>query len=509
MPTGVYTARLSVTDGLNGGIKGHTSIATVQVTVTEWFKGEPLDPNLSGAQMYPEISNTRVVWQDQRNGNWDIYTKDISGGSSIAVTTHPSDQTMPSISGDIIVWQDMRNGNWDIYGYDISKGQEFIISSDPGNQERPVISGEWVSWQDVRAGNWDIYAYNINTQEKIRITSHERDQIHPAISGNVLTWEDYLHGLGEIYKYDLNTRTELRYTYNIYNQTLPSISGSTIAWTDQRNNQRDIYFSNSLFGEIRVTYGVGDHSQTTILNDVIVYTDYESGYEDPNLAFFDTKTGIGDRLTANPAIQEEPALGTRVLVWQDDRDGIYQIYWAPFEVGALPIEVGIKPGFNLIAIGDRLAKTYPKTSDLISSNPNGLEIEKVITYNSLNGILLESSLTDISLQKGMGIGIYASGSGVLEIADSGETAQYTLLPGTNYIGILTVPYGYTAYNLLQSIGFDNVQSVRRFNNQTNQWETAAIRETSASKEAVGINFIIQQGDGLIITMKNRVDDWKP
>lgn len=510
VPSGVYTARLRVADGLNGGVKTHTSEATAHVTVAEWFKGDPLAPNLTGAQQYPEVSGTRVVWQDQRNGNWDIYTKVIGEASSIALTTNTSVQIMPSIDGTIVVWQDNRNGNWDIYGYDISKSNEFVICNDPGNQERPVISGAWVSWQDDRAGNWDIYAYNITTQEKIRITSHERDQVHPAISGNTLTWEDYRHGLAEIYKYDLSTKTESRYTFNVYNQTLPSISGNTIAWTDQRNDQRDIYFSDISTGETRVTYGLGDHSQAVVLNDVIVYTDYEAGLNDPNLSFFDIKAGAGDRLTTNPSKQEEPAIGTGVLVWQDDRDGIYQIYWANFQVQALPTEVEIRPGFNLIAVGDKLARTYPNASALIAANPNNLGIDKVVTHNSLNAIFMESSpVTEIPLQKGMGIGVYASSNGVLEIADSGETSQYTLLPGLNYIGMLTVPSGYNAYNLLQSIGYDNVQSVRRFNSQTGAWETVSIRDTASGKEAVGMNFSIRQGDGLIITMKNRTDGWKP
>lgn len=511
VPTGVYTARLKVTDDLDGGTINHTAASTIAVTAAEWFKGEGLDPNASGPQQYPKVSGTKVVWQDQRNGNWDIYMKDTSGGSSIAVTSDSSDQTKPSIDGNIIVWQDMRNGNWDIYGYNMSNGQEIIICNDQGNQESPVISGDWVAWQDDRAGNWDIYAYNISTNEKIKITSHERDQMHPTISGNTLTWEDYRHGLGEIYKYDLSTKTESRYTFNIYNQTFPSISGSTVVWTDQRNEQRDIYFSLSSSGsETRTTYGTGDHSQACILNDVIVYTDYEAGLSDPNIAFYDIKSGLGGTLIANPAKQEEPALGTDIVVWQDDRDGIYQIYWANFKVEALAIEAEIKPGFNLIAVGDRLARVYPKASDLIAANPNNLGIEKVVTYSALNGIFMESSpSTEITIQKGMGIGVYAASAGILEIGDSGETSQYTLLSGTNYIGMLAMPSGYTAYNLLQSIGFDNIQSVRRFNNQTGAWETASMRETSSGKEAVGINFVIRQGDGLIITMKNRVDGWKP
>lgn len=511
VPTGIYTARLSVTDGLTGGLVNHTSTATVIVTVAEWFKGEGLDPNASGPQQYPEVSGTKVVWQDQRNGNWDIYMKDTSGGNSIAITNDLSDQTRPSISGNIIVWQDMKNGNWDIYGYDISKGQEFIICNDQGNQERPVISGDWVAWQDDRAGNWDVYAYNINTNEKIRITSHERDQMRPVLSGNILIWEDYRHGLGEIYKYDLTAKTESRHTFNIFNQTFPSVSGSATVWTDQRNEQRDIYYSNGSSGnEIRVTYGAGDHSQACVLNDLIVYTDYEAGLNNPNIAFYDIKSGLGGVLIADPAKQEEPALGTDIVVWQDNRDGIYQIYWASFKLETLSIEAEIKPGFNLIAVGDRLARMYPTASDLISANPNNLGIEKVVTYSALNGMFMESSpSTEIILQKGMGIGIYAASAGVLEIGDSGETSQYTLLPGTNYIGMLTVPSGYTAYNLLQSVGFDNIQSVRRFNSQTGLWETASIRTTVSGKEAVGMNFVIHQGDGLIITMKNRVDGWKP
>ena len=511
VPTGTYTARLRVTDGLEGGTMSHSSYASVQVVVDEWFRGEPLDPNLSGEQKYPDISGTRVVWQDNRNGNWDIYTKVIGGTVSQQITSDMADQIRPAADGDIIVWQDNRNGNWDIYGYDLSAGREFVVCDDPGNQERPVISGYWIAWQDDRDGNLDIFAYNMNTQAQVRITGHERDQMHPSLSGGVLVWEDYRHGLGELYRYDLASGVETRITYSsTSNETLPVVSGGTLVWTDQRNNQRDIYFSDPSNRDVRVTYGTGDHSQADIMSGVIVYTDYEAGYGDPNLAFYDIASGLGDRLTADPARQEEPALGTGAVAWQDDRDGVYQIYWAPFQVEALPVSVEIRPGFNLIAVGRRLASQYGKASDLISSGPAGIGIERVIAYNSLNGVMLDSArLDEIVLQEGMGIGLYASGGGTLDTADAGEEAVYTLYPGVNYIGLLSVPNGYSAYNLLQSIGFDNVQSVRKFNSITGLWETASVRAAGTAREAVGKNFVINPGDGLIITMHHRVDGWKP
>jgi len=514
VPTGTYTARLSVTDGLDssatGTVNSHTSTSSMTITVADWFTGQPLDPNPMGAQQHPKISGTRVVWQDIRSGEWQIFAKDTAGGNAMVVTTNGSDHQYPAISGDIIVWQDNRNGNWDIYGYNLSTQQEFSICSDAGNQERPAIDGDWVVWQDDRNGNWDIYAFNLSTHEQIQVTSHVRDQMHPAISGTTLTWEDYRYGQANIYTYDLIARTETRYTVSVFNQTFPAISGSSLVWTDQRNNQRDVYASPAQFNEARVTYGKGDHSQATVLDNVIVYTDYESGTIDPNLAFYDTRSGLGALLSANPARQEEPALGMGVLVWQDDRDGMSQIYWSPFQVEILPISAEIKPGLNLIAVGEKFAKAYPTTSSLITASTNSLGIQKIVAYSSQSGVFMDTSVgTDIALQKGMAIGLYASGTGSLDVADSGETGLYTLLPGTNYIGMLTIPNGYTAYSLLESIGFDNVQSVRRFSSPTGLWETASVREVSGVKSAAGANFALRQGDGLIVIMKTRVDGWKP
>lgn len=514
VPTGSYSARLSVTDGLDSSATStaisHTATSTISVTVADWFTGQPLDPNLSGSQQHPKVSGTRVVWQDNRSGSWQIYTKETSSGTSTVITSNSSNHQYPAVNGNIVVWQDDRNGNWDIYGYDLSQQQEFVICSDAGNQERPVIDGDWVAWQDDRNGNWDIYAYNPTTHEQIQVTSHVRDQMHPTISGSTLAWEDYRHGLANIYTYDLNNRSETRYTVSIYNQTFPAISGSTLAWTDQRNNQRDIYYSPAQYNETRVTYGTGDHSQATLLDGVIVYTDYEAGLTDPNLSFYDTRSGLGALLSANPARQEEPALGTGVLVWQDDRDGVSQIYWSSFQVDALPISADLKPGLNLIAVGDKLAKTYSSASSLIAASPNGIVIDKIVAYSSQNGTYLDTSTgSDSALQKGMAIGLYAKGSGSLDIADSGEAGLYTILPGTNYVGMLTVPNGYTAYSMLESIGFDNVQSIRRFNNQTGLWESASVRDVSGLKTAAGSNFVLRPGDGVIIIMKQRVDGWKP
>lgn len=522
LPVGSYTALVKVSDGLDNpsdaDAPAHTTTAAATVAIADWFNASAIDPNPAADQLHPKVSGTKVVWQDMRSGHGEIYLKDLAGGNALKIGSGSADQQYPAIDANVVVWQDNRSGNRDIYGYDLSSAAEFTVHAGSGDQERPVVAGNWVAWQDNRNGNWDIYAYNLATPESppIRITSHERDQLHPAISGTIVTWEDYRHGLGEIYQYDLVTRTEKQASSGPADETLPAVSGVTLVWSDRRNVQSDIYTVDPARGALRITYGSGDHSQPTVLNDLLVYTDYESGADDPNLSFRLLSNGTGGRLAADPSRQEEPALGSGYVLWQDNRDAgnnpdrRFQIYAAPFSTEPVVIEAAIKPGFNLVAVGDALATQYQSASALIAAQEGALGTMRILSHDPLHNTYTEATAeTDFTLARGAGLVIYAQKAGSLKLAESGETATYTLLPGVNQIGILTVPFGYSAYALARSAGLDNIQSVRRFDTATGSWQTVALRVSAAGNELVGQDFAIQPGDGLVLTMKNRVDGWAP
>ncbi|MBI5871368.1 MAG: hypothetical protein HZB44_10530 [Actinobacteria bacterium] len=62
-----------------------------------------------------------IVWEDSRNGNFDIYMKDLATSREYPICLGAGDQKEPAITIDsegqpFIVWQDDRNGNLDIYG---------------------------------------------------------------------------------------------------------------------------------------------------------------------------------------------------------------------------------------------------------------------------------------------------------------------------------------------------------------------------------------------------------
>lgn len=512
---GKYTARIKVSDGLDNTLDpaapSHTTTADSTVTATEWFAAAPLDPNPTADQQYPRVSGTKAVWQDQRNGVWDIYLKDTTGGASVKIPGSSAGRERPAIDGNVVVWQDQRNGGWEIYGYNLSTNTESAVAIGSGDKQRPAISGDWVAWQDKQNGNWDIFVKNITTNETIQVTSHERDQLHPALYGSTLVWEDYRHGPGEVYAYDLDTRAERQVAASSADLFAPAISGTLTAWADRRNGQADIYITTPLRSATRMTYGTGDHSQPAMNNDLLVYTDFESSPDDPNLSFRVLSSGVGGRLISDPARQEEPAAGTGVVVWQDNRDGKYQIYTAPLQTESLPVEAALKPGYNLIAVGSRMATATGTAATFLAANKDSLGIERILAYDPLHNTYTEANAVsgDFALTKGMGLTVYAGKSATLTVADPGETSTYTLLAGSNQIGLLAVPYGFNAFDLMKSLGLDNVQSVRRFDTATGLWQSVAVRPGQNGNELVGSNFALNPGDGMIITMKNRVDGWAP
>ncbi len=99
-------------------------------------------------------NNYFIVWQDERNGSYDIYGSRVGlngivqDPAGIAVSTGNSDQINPSVAFDgsnhIVVWEDQRQMPSDIQGAIVNTDgvvvDTFIATAQPGPQRYPKIS---------------------------------------------------------------------------------------------------------------------------------------------------------------------------------------------------------------------------------------------------------------------------------------------------------------------------------------------------------------------------------
>jgi hypothetical protein len=202
----------------------------------------------TGMQRSPRVAadgygSLYYVWQDQRGGDWDLYTAitDLNGnvftdpdGTPIAYGA--GDQSSFSLASNTdaglvyVTWGDTRDGPSDVYLQVFNSGFTFTpsdgapictavnIQSGPVVCDRePSTNGAIVAWADFRSNNWDIYAQasdvfgttqwaNNGVPVCVGAGSQTAPMIvHDGSGGAIIAWEDSRNGAGNsIYAQHIN-----------------------------------------------------------------------------------------------------------------------------------------------------------------------------------------------------------------------------------------------------------------------------------------------------------------
>lgn len=291
-----------------------------------------------GTATNPAIYGSTIVWQDNRNGNWDIYIQDLSTKKETRITKSGSvdNAIKPAIYGNRIVWMDKRNGGsvnnqWggeDVYMYDFSNKKETRItkstmSIDPdysfslaiyGNKilwgvdgafciyDIPTHKENWVStstasfyhafngnivawiYEMNAAEGGNLYMYNLSTNTETPIvTSNSAGS--PDVYGNKIVYEDHRNnntwGIGDIYMYDVTTHQETQITnHGTAEYITPGIYGNSIIWVDHRSGHDNIYAYDLITHQQIHTTDTSDQSVPDIYGNKVVWIDYRSNKPD-------------------------------------------------------------------------------------------------------------------------------------------------------------------------------------------------------------------------------------
>jgi hypothetical protein len=175
-----------------------------------------------------------------------------------------------------------------------------------------------IVWQDTRDGNEEIYygRYHGAWESNERLTVDSNASEHPCLAvasdGMVhVVWSDDRDGNGEIYHktFDgMSWSADTRLTYYSANSINPSIApddsdGVHVVWLDSRDGHDEIY-----------------------------YKGFDGISWSPDESLTDTSEVTGSR---NASISLD-SLGNRNIVFQDRRDGNFEIYWKMFFAPELP-----------------------------------------------------------------------------------------------------------------------------------------------------------------------------
>lgn len=513
-PFGWYTVKFILTDGLN-----RQTVATKLVQVGDLLPDRQLLSN-NGISRQTEVNGRGrwSVWQDQRNGSWNIYAKDVlnENTSEIAITDSTLNQENPHTDGDFVVWQARQaDGSLDIWVKSLN--DESLLSSvtntSSENEINAVVSYPWVVFQRKSTGStdapWQLYAKNLLNNEETAIDLSGQDQINPSIHNAKVVWQDMRDvGPGEIYMKDLLSGKIKRITTQTDGQYHPAIENQWIVWADNRNQQLDLYAFNLLRGvEVQLTNTPEDETQPNINGEWVVFEEDSSGEQNINLRLLYLPNSETVQLTNAPSNKEKPSLISGHVLWTDIEDLNKEIH-----IGTLP---DLKPVFNnqnMVAVTNGLLNHKRSAGELLRSWNADAGVVEITRYNQFLPVVETDSVSwngdvvgaDFLLQEGDFLWVKFSDTKILDFSLS-SCASNSLSSGVNVLVGQCIPDGYTAYKLLENVGMDNVNAIRLLNSQTGRWQVAMVGDGNV----VGENFSIPPMAVVLIDMKQDVTEWSP
>ncbi len=299
-------------------------------------------------QEFPAVDDCTVVWQDHRNGDWDISVANISDPCAIVVLTLADEfgeGQYPAVSGNIVVWQSKLYlyEDWDILGIDLTTQTVFEVLATFADERRPAISGHMVVAETKSSANstWDAIGIDISNREvpqRFWVEAGSGDEGHADIYGNIVVYQDSYEGIPFVSGRDISDPCRPVWL-PIYGrgdtQQTPAVYGNWVVWLDEVQGAAVVAGDNIFHPSQAVNFESGDPNASEdpdICNNLTVWQDSRNGNWD--IYGYNLTTKQTFAITSDPADQMHPAvsfsprLNAYVVVWQDFRNGNWDIYGA-------------------------------------------------------------------------------------------------------------------------------------------------------------------------------------
>lgn len=373
-----------------------------------WEENGRLIAKGAGSQKNPLVIKLNtpewlIVWEDARKESSVLFAKKIndSGVSlwpndKVQLSANPKSQEKAAIAATAngslgIIWQDRRNGNWDIFGQRLSAAGDLVwpesglvVCSIPGlvihQNVKMVDAGNGtviMAFEDARSGYLNIYAQKISAdgtllwgKNALPVAKVRADQTNPVLAadgagGVFIAWEDKRNpAYSKVYIQHILSSGK-----KVWPESFPlsaadskqsgpliisdSSGGAIIVWQDERNSLslNDLY-SQRISGRGDLLWGRaglllcgenGDQTDAAVVPSgdgglVITWADYRRGDRNPDI-YAQKFDGAGQAawqkdgvlVCGAPDVQRTPQIakdkeGNYLIVWTDKGSGSYDIY---------------------------------------------------------------------------------------------------------------------------------------------------------------------------------------
>lgn len=321
------------------------------------------------AQLNPNIYGDWLVWQDNRNDDWDIYAYNLSLDSDgndvpnymetpqleddpalVHVTKTPGTQLNPDIWGDTVVWSDLRCCNFDIWAYTFSNDTEWQVTDNPATQWRPAIYGDHVVWSDDRNGHSDIYMANISRPEETRLSVSTWNDMGAKIDNGKVVWYSYFGSPGQdefsdIFYFNIDKWSRSNITDDRPIQYSPDVYGDTIVWHDNRQTNWEIFKYDIKSGlEERLTFEDEQSFAPRIHEDRVVYYYHDRVKDLWPVRMYDLKTGVQTEIETEAYGDGQPVVYGDRVAWVNKSNFNPDIYVLDFNIIGYPQNVSADVG---------------------------------------------------------------------------------------------------------------------------------------------------------------------
>ena len=200
---------------------------------------------------------TKIVFDSDRNDLSDnlirmseIYSMETDGSNQVRLTTGSSSNFGPGWSpdGSRIVFNSERDGNVEIYVMNADgSGQMRLTRNSVVADRAPSWSpdGEKIAFYSTRDGVLEIYSMNPDGSDQIRLTLSDSSDVYPSWSpdGEKIVYSSKRDGNEEIYMMNRDGTNQTRITVNDASDLLPKWSpdGTEIVFSSNRDETREIY----------------------------------------------------------------------------------------------------------------------------------------------------------------------------------------------------------------------------------------------------------------------------